>query len=352
MTIAPSSEPLSTTGQTTASFSFSTTDAVATVACSLDSASFGPCTSATTMNYTGLTTGRHTFTVQSTDASGNTTSAQYSWTVAALPVNSQPPTITGKPQQGQTLTASTGTWTGGALSYSYAWADCNTAGQSCVVINGATASTYTLTASDVGHEIQVKLTARNSFGSTTAKSQPTAVVVSPGAVTGPPVNTKAPVISGTTTQGHTLTASTGTWTGGSLTYTYSWGDCSATGQNCTAISGATASTFTLRASDVGHEIQVKLTARNSAGSATAKSQPTAVVRAAPSSGGPTVKAKPVVIGTIAVGQTVSATHGAWSGSGLRYTYAWSAARFAARATQSRGPRTPPTDLSRPMAASA
>src|SRR5262249_5293464 len=66
--VAPSSEPSNPTAQATASFAFSTTDAVATVRCALDGAPLGLCTSPTTQTYASLAQGSHTFVVQATDA--------------------------------------------------------------------------------------------------------------------------------------------------------------------------------------------------------------------------------------------------------------------------------------------
>ena len=80
-----------------------------------------------------------------------------------------------------------------------------------------------------------------------------------------PVNTVAPAITGTTVQGQVLTASNGTWTGPTPTYTRVWR------RNGTAISGATGTTYTLQAADVGATITVTVTATNSNGSATATS---------------------------------------------------------------------------------
>lgn len=42
----------------------------------------------------------------------------------ALPANTSPPTISGTPQAGSTLSASTGTWSGAPTSYSYQWRSC------------------------------------------------------------------------------------------------------------------------------------------------------------------------------------------------------------------------------------
>lgn len=101
---------------------------------------------------------------------------------AAAPANTTPPAITGTVQEGQTLTASAGTWSGGPTSYTYAWSRCTT---SCVAV--ATGTTYTLTAADVGATVRVAVTAKNAQGSTTAESAPTATVTAAPPTTGDPV---------------------------------------------------------------------------------------------------------------------------------------------------------------------
>ncbi len=79
--ITQSSEPASTTTQTSGTFVFSVNDAVSTVRCAFDGAPAGLCTSPTTQTFTGLSVGGHTFTVTAIDAAGNTSSDSYSWTV-------------------------------------------------------------------------------------------------------------------------------------------------------------------------------------------------------------------------------------------------------------------------------
>jgi hypothetical protein len=107
----------------------------------------------------------------------------------APPVNTAPPTISGTPQQSQTLTTSNGTWTGaGTINFTYQWLRCNSAGNACSAIGGATNRTYTLRGADVGSTIRARVTATNADGGTSSTSAPTAVVTRSGA-TGCPTGT-------------------------------------------------------------------------------------------------------------------------------------------------------------------
>ena len=117
-------------------------------------------------------------TATNTDGSGTAASAPSS-VIAALsaPGPTAPPTITGTPQLGLTLTANDGTWSGqGTITFTYAWLRCDANGAGCLGIAGATGKTYTLVQADVGHTIRVIVTAKNANGSTSATTVPTGVV--------------------------------------------------------------------------------------------------------------------------------------------------------------------------------
>ena len=92
------------------------------------------------------------------------------------PVNTAPPTITGTPQVGQTLTAGNGTWTNSPTSFAYQWLRCNAGGNSCVSVANGTQKTYTLVGADAGHTMRVRVTATNADGSASAQSDQTTVV--------------------------------------------------------------------------------------------------------------------------------------------------------------------------------
>ena len=156
----------------------------------------------------------------------------------------------------------------------------------------------TLGAADVGKTIRSVVTATNAGGSASASSAATAVVVPE-----PPANTAQPEISGTTINGRQLSASTGTWTNSPTSYADQWQRCDAAAARCAAIASATQSTYTLTGADVGATIRVAVTARNAGGQATATSDPTGVVAPA----APTNTARPVITGTAASGQTLTAT---------------------------------------------
>jgi hypothetical protein len=194
------------------------------------------------------------------------------------PSNTAEPTISGRAEQGRTLTASRGTWTGtGPIAYAYQWVRCSADGGrpdggDCAIVSGADDRTYRLGRSDVGLRLRVRITASNADGARTAASNPTAVVV------GPPVNTALPFPRGSMLVGQVVTAEPGTWTGQQpISFSYRWLRCNSAGGECASIAGGTSRNYRVAASDVGHKLRFNVTARNSIGSLTVISTESAVV---------------------------------------------------------------------------
>jgi hypothetical protein len=135
-----------------------------------------------------------------------------------------------------------------------------------------------------------------------------------------PVNTVAPVVSGTTTEGETLTCTDGTWTGTlPITYAYQWYRTS--GPGFALISGATSSTYLLDAADVGEQVRCVVTATNVVTSVAANSNTVGPIASAGTA--PVNTVAPAVTGFVAVGQTLTTTDGTWTGTPTpTYTYQW------------------------------
>src|SRR5260221_10724009 len=94
---------------------------------------------------------------------------------ALAPTNTSPPTITGTPQEGETLVGHRGQWTGSPTDYNDFWVRCDKDGGSCANISGANNRLgYVLKSVDVGNTIRFKVQAKNVDGSTFASSVPTA----------------------------------------------------------------------------------------------------------------------------------------------------------------------------------
>ena len=171
--------------------------------------------------------------------------------IPVFPSNTILPVISGATALGSVLTSTTGTWTGTpAPTFAYQWK------RGITNITSATNSTYTLVVGDSAQNITCVVTATNTLGSANATSN-----VITAQTYSAPVNTVAPVISGTTTLGSILTSTTGTWIGNpSPTFAYEWY------RNGLFIFGATSSTYTLMVGDSNANINCVVTAINVLGS--------------------------------------------------------------------------------------
>jgi serine protease AprX len=111
--------------------------------------------------------------VTATNAGGTGSSASQTTAVisAQPPAMTNPPSILGIAEQGQTLTAAHGTWDGTTpVTFSHQWTRCGADGANCIDIAGATDAAYTLAANDVGHTIRVRIGAENLAGQRSASS--------------------------------------------------------------------------------------------------------------------------------------------------------------------------------------
>lgn len=174
------------------------------------------------------------------------------------------PTISGTAQIGSTLTVKPGTWKPSA-TLTYRWK------LDGVAISGATASTYKIPSTAYGKRISVTGTGRRTAYVTASRTSSATVPV-----TKPFVSTVAPKISGRLYRvGWVLKASVGAWSP-TATYSYRWRS------DGVAITGATGSTYRLRAADKGKRITVSVTGRRTGYTPTVRtSAATAAILAAP-----------------------------------------------------------------------
>lgn len=150
-------------------------------------------------------------------------------------------TVAGTPRQGKTLTATFDPTTDPTPT-NIQWLRC---GSSCTAIAGQTSLQYTLTADDVGFQIEVSDHA-------SAPSAATAVVF--------PVLFPT-VIAGSRAEGQTLEA-VAQWSAAppsTAAVGFSWSRCNATGGACVPGPGASGAQYHLSAGDVGHTIMVVAT---------------------------------------------------------------------------------------------
>jgi len=233
--------------------------------------------------------------------------------VSGQPVASAAPVLSGTAAEGQTLSASTGTWSPAPTAYAYQWQRSANPSSGWVAIAGASSPAYVPVAADASQYLRVLVTATRSGQSGAAVSAALGPVAS-----GAPVSKTAPSISGTAARGSTLSASPGTWTPAGTSYAYQWQRSANGGSTWTKIAGATAATYTLAVADEKDQIDVVVSATNSHGSAAAQSAAVGPVKSSP----PAVSAAPSVSGTARVGSSLSATSGVWSGAGNSYSYQW------------------------------
>ena len=236
---------------------------------------------------------------------GVSTSLPISPTAGDAIANVTPPTITGNPVAvGNRLTGNRGTWptSYGTLTYTYAWL------RDGAPIEGASTTSYSPVAADVGTDIIFRVTASAS-GYTDGVSQSSPVRVETlSAVAGPQVS--AP--SGTSI-GSGLVGSAPVWNQPDVTTTYQWL------RNGSTISGATTLNYTLALTDLGKEISLRATGKK-AGFQDAIA--TSNVVAATAGGALQATVQPTITGTAVSGSTIKVEPGTWSQPTPSFKYQW------------------------------
>ncbi|MFN2627346.1 MAG: hypothetical protein ABR569_01765 [Gaiellaceae bacterium] len=193
------------------------------------------------------------------------------------------PPIIGDNVENQTLTVSSGNWSGSLpLAFTYEWRRCDAFGTlpSCVAIPGATDTSYTLTTADIDFTIRVFITGKNFVGSETDFTNHTFPTLPRPRF--PPSSTVQPVVTGTPRLGSRLVAVAGFWDGEPpITTVYRWQRCDATGSSCVDVPARTKLFYVLTAADLGSTIRLVATAQNTIGTTEALTDPTDPVASVP-----------------------------------------------------------------------
>lgn len=235
--------------------------------------------------------------------------------------SAETPAITGRAAVGSKLTATTNTslWDPTYPTLTYRWL------RNGAPIPNATASTYVLSAADLGANISVRVTATAPWGGETylparvfsAETAP----VAPGTLTAP-----TPTVTGTAAVGRALSASAAGWTPGTA-LTYQWY------RGSSPISGARSRTYVPAASDLGKTFAVRVTGKKAGYNTVSKmSRATRPAVAGKFSAAPT----PKITGKAKVGKTLKVSTKAWKPSGTKLKYQWFAnGKKIAKATKAK-----------------
>lgn len=236
----------------------------------------------------------------------------------------------GDPKRGETMTATSGLWTGfwaagqAPLGLTHTWQRCPADGNPAGCVNIAaplstpiapanaptcagpaagaappaaspcsSASVLPLTDADLGSRVRVVVGASNGGGNAQVVTPMSTVVLGPPIiplVNGQPNAGLLPTVAGAPQQGLTLVGSTGSWSAfpaENLSYGYEWLRCTGTAvDSCSAIGGAGSDIYQLTGADVGRTIRLRVTASNGVmPNGVAVSAATGVVAAPPSGGG-------------------------------------------------------------------
>lgn len=145
--------------------------------------------------------------------------------------NTSPPLVSGEAHANETLSASTGSWSGEtSAGFAYSWLRCDSAGANCLPIAGAASSSYTLQFSEIGFTVVASVTALD--GPTSAASAPTAVVNYPRPAGGRCTLVPRYGDADATVFSVTCESWSDYFQANPLTYSYQWWGCVGETDNC------------------------------------------------------------------------------------------------------------------------
>ena len=230
--------------------------------------------------------------------------------IAAGALVAATPKITGTVKVNDTLAVVEGAWSPAPDSYTYQWYRAGTA------ISGATGSTYLLTGTDYTKTITVTVTAHLRGYANLAKASAATVKVAAGTITAPASGT---MTLSTARVGTAISVTTGaTWGPTPVTFAYQWYYKKPAATTWTALSKATAATYTPASNIAGDDILVQVRASKTGYTTTAYVQSQSEVIGT----GSMTTAVPSITGTAAIGSTLTATHTGWAPAGATFHYQW------------------------------
>jgi alpha-tubulin suppressor-like RCC1 family protein len=259
-------------------------------------------------------------------------------------ISGSPATETGKLRQGQTLKASTGTWSNSPSSFTYQWLRCEGNGEAgtneefgseCEPIlvgaekKPATGETYEVQTPDVTFTVEVRVEAKNVHGASAALSSPELILASEEETEPPyPTLISAPTITGSAIEGHLLTAQHGSWENSPTAFEDKWFRCKGVtkegaGATCSQIKNTEkepviGETYTPTAADDDLWVEVQERAINAGGWETTPSLPLQIAPPAP----PTNITPPSISGTLEQGETLTTVVGTWTNAAKKPTWQW------------------------------
>jgi hypothetical protein len=233
---------------------------------------------------------------------GTSTSNVVSGSPAGAPLASIPVVISGTGLYGSTLELTPPTWDIGGVTTTYQWYRGTSA------VSGQTGTTYVVGSSDMGKAITVRATGKkDGYADGLSESNQISAALNPAPSATTPIG-----LTGSSSVGSVLTMTTPEWDTADVTVTYQWfRDTSAFTNNAT--------TYTVGSGDVGKTITVKATAKKT-GYADGTSTSNGIVAALAGAVSPTTP--PSISGVAAAKQKLTASPGAWPGSGNKYAYQW------------------------------